>query len=54
MNSTIAFINETSVEFEKEIKNSKEEIKSWRKENSYLTKRFEEMDAVVYRQEQYS
>ena len=52
MNSAIAFINEKFVEFEKEIKNNKEEIKSLRKENSYLTKRLEEMDAALDRQEQ--
>ena len=53
MNSAIKFINEKFVEFEKEINNN-EEIKSLRKENSYLTKRHEEMDAVLDRQEQYS
>ena len=54
MNSAIKFINEKFVEFEKEIKNNNEEIKSLRKENSYLTKRLEEMDTVLDRQEQYS
>ena len=39
MNSTIAFINETSVEFEKEIKNSKEEIKSWGKRKQLSNKK---------------
>ena len=53
-NSAITFINEKFVEFEKEIKNNNEEIKSLRKENSYLTKRLEEMDTVLDRQEQYS
>ena len=51
MNSAIKFINEKFVEFEKEIKNNNEEIKSLRKENSYLTKRLEEMDSVSDRQE---
>ena len=37
----------------KEIKNTNEEITSSRK-NSYLTKRLEQMDAVLERQEQYS
>ena len=50
----ITFINEKFVEFEKEIKNNNKEIKSLRKENSYLMKRLEEMDAVLDRQEQYS
>ena len=54
MNSAITFINEKFVEFEKEIKNNNEEIKRLGKENSYLTKRLEEMDAVLDRQEQYS
>ena len=54
MNSVITFINEKFVEFEKEIKNNNKEIKSLRKENSYLMKRLEEMDAVLDRQEQYS
>ena len=47
MNSVITFINEKFVEFEKEIKNNNEEIKSFRKENSYLTKRLDEIDAVL-------
>ena len=51
MNSAITFINEKFVEFEKEIKNNNEEIKSLRKENTYLTKRLKEMDAVLDRQE---
>ena len=53
MNSAITFINKKFAEFEKEIKNN-EEIKSLRKENSYLTKRLEEMDAILDRKEQYS
>ena len=51
MNSVITFIYEKFVEFEKEIKNNDKEIKSLRKENSYLTKRLEEMDAALDRQE---
>ena len=47
MNSVITFINEKFVEFEKEIKKNNEEIKSFRKENSYLTKRLDEIDAVL-------
>ena len=54
MNSAITFINEKFVECEKEIKNNNEEIKSLKKENSYLTKRPEEVDAVFDRQQQYS
>ena len=46
--------NENFVEFEKEIKNNSKEIKAMRKENSYLTERLEDMDAVLGRQEQYS
>ena len=53
MNSAITLINEKFVEFEKKIKNNNEEIKSLMKENSCLTKRLEEMDAVLDRQEQY-
>ena len=53
MNLAITFINEKFVEFEKEIKHNNKEIKSLRKENNYLTKRFDEMDAVMDRQEQY-
>ena len=52
MNSVITFINAKFVEFEKEIKNNNEEIKSLRN-NIYQTKRLEEMDAVLDRQEQY-
>ena len=47
MNSAIIFINEKFIEFEKEIKNNNEEIKSLRKENSYLMKRLVEVDAVL-------
>ena len=54
MNSAITFISEKFVEFEKEIKNNNEEIKSLRKGNSYLTKRLEEMDAILDKQEHYS
>ena len=54
MNSVITFTNEKFVEFEKEIKNNNKEIKSLRKENSCLTKRLEEMNAVLDRQQQYS
>ena len=54
MNSAKTFINEKFVEFEKEIKNNNEEIRSLKKENSYLTKRLEEMDVVLDIQEQYS
>ena len=54
MNSAIIYINEKFVEFENEIENNNEEIKSLRKENSYLKKRLEEMDAVLDRQEQSS
>ena len=47
MNSAITFINEKFIEFEKEIKNNNEEIKSLRKENSYLMERLVEVDAVL-------
>ena len=36
------------------MKNNNEKIKSLKKEDSYLTKRLDEMDAVLDRQEQYS
>ena len=52
MNTAISFIYEKFVEFKKEIKNNNKEIKSLRKENSYLTKKLEKMDAVLVRQEQ--
>ena len=42
-----------SLNLKKEIKNTNEEITSSRK-NSYLTKRLEQLDAVLERQEQYS
>ena len=51
MNSAIIFMNEKFVGFGKEIKNNNEEIKNLRKENRYLTKRREEMDAVLDRQD---
>ena len=54
MNSAITFINEKFIEFEKEIKNNNEEIKSLRKENSYLMERLVEVDAVLDIHEQYS
>ena len=54
MNSVITFINEKFVEFEKKIKSNNKEIKILRKENSYLTKRLEEIDVILDRQEQYS
>ena len=54
MNSPTTFINERFVEFEKEIKKINKEIRSFRKESRYLTKRIEEIDAVLDRQEQYS
>ena len=53
MNSVITFINEKFVEFERKIKSNNKEIKSLRKENSYLTKRLDEIDAALDRQ-QYS
>ena len=53
MNSVITF-NEKFVEFERKIKSNNKEIKSLRKENSYLTKRLDEIDAALDRQEQYS
>ena len=54
MKSAITFIIGKFVEFEKGIKNNNQEIKSLGKENSYLTKILQEMDAVLDRQEQYS
>ena len=54
MNLAIAFINEKLAEFKKEIENNNEEIKSLRREISYLLKKLEEMDAVLDRQKQYS
>ena len=54
MNKAINFINEKFEEFEKDLKKKGEEIKLLKKENSYLNKRRDEMDAAVNRQEQYS
>ena len=54
MNLAIAFINEKLAEFKKEIENNNEEIKSLRREISYLLKKLEEMDAILDRQKQYS
>ena len=54
MKPAITFIIGKFVEFEKEIKNNNQEIKSLGKENSYLTKILQEMDAVLDRQEHYS
>ena len=54
MNKAINFINEKFEEFEKKLKKKEDEIKLLKKENSYLNKRLDEMDAVVDRQEQYS
>ena len=54
MNSAITFINQKFAEFEEEIKNNNEEIKNLGKENSLSTKRLEEVDAVLDKQEQYS
>ena len=50
MNKAINFINEKFEEFEKDLKKKEEEIKLLKKENSYLNKRLNEMDAVVDRQ----
>ena len=54
MNIAINFINEKFEDFEKDLKKKEEEIKLFKKENSYLNKRLDEMDAVLDRQEQYS
>ena len=54
MNKAINFINEKFEEFEKDLKKKEEAIKLLKKENSYLNKRLDEMDAVVDRQEKYS
>ena len=54
MDKAINFINEKSEEFQKDLKKKEEEIKLLKKENSYLNKRFDKMDTVVDRQEQYS
>ena len=53
MNKTSNFINEKFEDFEKTLKEKEEEIKLLEKENNYLNKRLDEMDAVVDRQEQY-
>ena len=54
MSKAINFINEKFEEFAKDLKKKEEEIKLLKKENSYLNKKLDEMDAVVDRQEQYS
>ena len=53
MNKAINFINDKFENFEKPLKKKDEEIKLLEKENNYLNKRVDEMDAVVDRQEQY-
>ena len=53
MNKASNFINEKFEDFEKTLKEKEEEIKLLEKENNYLNKRLDEMDAVVDRQEQY-
>ena len=54
MNKAVNFIDKKFEEFEKDLKKKVEEIKLFKKENSYLNKRLDEMDAVVDRHEQYS
>ena len=54
INKAINFINEKFEEFENDLKKKEEEIKLLKKEDSYLNKRLDEMDAVVDKQEQYS
>ena len=54
MNKAISFISEKFEEFEKDLKKKEEGIKLLKKENSYLNKRLDEMDAAVDRQKQYS
>ena len=54
MNKAISFISEKFAEFEKDLKKKEEGIKFLKKENSYLNKRLDEMDAAVDRQKQYS
>ena len=54
MNKAINFINEKFEDFEKPLKEKDEEIKLLEKENNYLNKKFDKMDAVVDREEQYS
>ena len=51
MNKASNFINEKFEDFEKTLKEKEEEIKLLEKENNYLNKRLDEMDAVVDRQE---
>ena len=53
-NTAINFINKKFEDFEKTLKEKEEEIKLLEKENDYSNKRLDKMDAVVYRQEQYS
>ena len=50
INKAINFINKKF----KDLKKKDDEIKLFEKENNYLNKRLEEMDAAVDRQEQYS
>ena len=47
MNKVINFINEKFEEFENDLKKKEEQIKLLKKENSYLNKRPDKMDAVV-------
>ena len=54
MNKAINFINEKFEDFEKTLKQKEDEIKCLEKENNYLNKSYDEMDAVLDRQEQYS
>ena len=54
MNKAINFINEKFEDFEKPLKEKDEEIKLLEKQNNYLNKKFDKMDAVVDREEQYS
>ena len=54
MNKAISFINEKFKDFEKALIKKDEEIKLLEKENNFLNKRLDEMDAMVDRQEQYS
>ena len=54
INKAINFINKKFKDFEKDLKKKDDEIKLFEKENNYLNKRLEEMDAAVDRQEQYS
>ena len=51
MNKASNFINEKFEDFEKTLKEKEEEIKLLEKENNYLNKRLDKMDAVVDRQE---